>query len=205
MNANNILLSEYLKPLKTFDEVFVLLYLSLEMKCEFEMNNIAKIFNYVFESNTDVNVLRLTCLKFNSMTQIIKKVNDIKSMLSSFNKIVPLPVTNCLVCQTKLNISIGNCIITYCYDGCNRKEFLEGQCKFCNINYETDCYTIKSKKYLYKDVNCQYVRTSSQTSFEVKLLKWFDINIVRNQTTFSGFADAYNRFHATKYVNFNCK
>ncbi len=37
--------------------------------------------------------------------------------------------------------------------------------------------------------------TSNQTAFEIKLLEWLDINIVRNTMTFSGFSDSYNDFH----------
>jgi hypothetical protein len=51
------------------------------------------------------------------------------------------------------------------------------------------------KKYLYKNLDSKYITTSSQTSFEINLLSWFDINIVCNQISFSGFSEAYNIFH----------
>ena len=49
-------------------------------------------------------------------------------------------------------------------------------------------------KYLYNNES-YYVITSNQTAFEVKLLNWLDINIVRNNISFTGFAETYNSFH----------
>ena len=49
--------AEFLKPLQTLDEVYILLYLNVEMNAQFEMENIAKIFNDIFQSNKNISIL----------------------------------------------------------------------------------------------------------------------------------------------------
>ena len=68
-------------------------------------------------------------------------------------------------------------------------------CLLCSIDYFTDFYLIKNNKYFYSfDIKneLQYLLSRKETSFEIKLLKWYDINLVRNTISFSGFSDAYN-------------
>jgi hypothetical protein len=52
---------------------------------------------------------------------------------------------------------------------------------------------------LYKnDIEIKFLITSTKTAFEISFLEWFDINLVRNITSFSGFAEAYNEFYFSK-------
>ena len=136
--------AEFLKPLQTLDEVYILLYLNVEMNAQFEMENIAKIFNDIFQSNINISILKLACSKFNSLIQIKEKAMKIKEILKNRNELVTIPINKCVVCNKEIIISIGSCSITYCFDGCNRKEFLEGLCKHCSIKYETDFFTYKN-------------------------------------------------------------
>ena len=57
MNRETLNPAEFLKLLQTLDEVYILLYLNVEMNAQFEMENIAKIFNDIFQSNKNISIL----------------------------------------------------------------------------------------------------------------------------------------------------
>ena len=175
----------------------------MEMNSDFEMDNITKTFNDTFQQNVENSILKVAISKFKKISNIFEKVKRIKENMKTHNELVSVPVKKCITCNLELINFESNKTLTYCYDGCHQKEFLVAKCTVCKINYKTDCYeTMDKKKYLYNDKIVKYVLTSSQTAFEITLLNWLDINIVRNQISFSGFSDAYNRFFIQKDVRY---
>jgi hypothetical protein len=81
---------------------------------------------------------------------------------------------------------------------------LSGRCNQCDIIYKLDYYIKSEEKYLYQvDVCNSFICTSYQTVFEIKLLQWFHINLVRNTTSFFGFSDAFNEYHNNNNIVIN--
>jgi hypothetical protein len=60
-------------------------------------------------------------------------------------------------------------------------------CKLCGITYTCDSYYQNNISYSYDVEMISLVVTSSQSVFEVQLLKDFDKHLVRNAITFSGW------------------
>ena len=60
------------------------------------------------------------------------------------------------------------------------------------MKYHIDFFEKDGKSFLYQNVNSSYVCTSSHTAFKVKFLLWFDVNMIRNTMSFSGFCEEFN-------------
>ena len=72
------------------------------------------------------------------------------------------------------------------------------RCHRCSIEYSFRNYTKcnSSFEYLYSSkITSDYLATSRETCFEIKLLKYFDEQIIRNGVTFEGFSDSYNSLY----------
>ena len=77
--------------------------------------------------------------------------------------------------------------------------FKEKRCDLCDINYSFRNYTkCKSgESFLYPpNIKLSFLATSNETCFELKLLRYFDEQIIRNGVSFEGFCDSYNLLYA---------
>lgn len=72
------------------------------------------------------------------------------------------------------------------------------KCVQCNIDYSFRNYTrcSTSQSFLYPaSIKLTFLATSLETCFEIKLLKYFNEQIIRNGVTFDGFSDSYNNLY----------
>ena len=105
-------------------------------------------------------------------------------------------------CDGKVSAKSQKSVVTYSYNLLSSISYAFGFCNSCSIEYFPDFYSYKNESYFYCykiNTKLDYFFTSNDTAFEVKLLKWFDINLVRNVTSLSGFSDAYNYFMHDEY------
>lgn len=103
--------------------------------------------------------------------------------------------TNCFLCKSELlyNSNIAtNCVI-FTLNGPKSGIIRSKTCNYCKITYNTDHYVKNNKHFSYEYSDLSLIVTSSQSGFEVSLLKDFDKHLVRNAVTFSGYCDAYNK------------
>jgi hypothetical protein len=84
-------------------------------------------------------------------------------------------------------------ITCYSFEGPENREYSSKKCKYCPNIYFFSNYTQNNDYYLYDpSVETKYIRTSLRTCFDLKLVKYFDEQIVRSGVTFEGFADSFN-------------
>ena len=114
------------------------------------------------------------------------------------HKVIPIPIDNCLICKSRLvEKAEENSILTFCIDGYFYRKFITARCCQYDVIYHHDYFQKNNAKYLY-DHQTNFIVVSNQTAFELKLLEWVDLNIYRNNISFSGFAEAYSDFHRSK-------
>ena len=193
----NETISSFIKPLKSMDEVLMLIYLNNETNCLFQIEFITETFNSIFSTSYDEQILKVAISKFSRLLKISDRLLILKKKLKTQHVIIPISIENCLNCRRKISVQTEqNSTVSFSVKGCFYKKFLTGRCSECNMNYHVDYFDKDGKSYLYNDVEkVKYIITSNQTAFEIKLLEWLDINIVRNTMSFSGFSDSYNDFH----------
>jgi hypothetical protein len=203
MNQDSIL-NQFLKPLKTFEEVFILLYLNSAINFNLEIDFACETFNSIFQTEYDIQTIKLAVSKFSFLIKISQTLKLLKEKLEAHSEIIPIQYENCMKCSKKLFPLAENPSVTYCFNGCFRKRFSSAECNTCKIKYTADYYEHNGLKFLYKEnSDLKYLITSNQTAFEVRLLQWLDANIVRNTTSFAGFSDAFNEVFAKKDVRLN--
>jgi hypothetical protein len=187
------------------DEVFMLLYLNSKCNLNFEIQFITDTFNTLFLTRFDCTTIKLAILKFTRLIKIKDKILIAKEKLKTHSEIIPIPVSNCIHCNKLLIQNIENTsTLVIGIKGCAFKKLLSGRCNQCDIIYKLDYYIKSEEKYLYQvDVCNSFICTSNQTVFEIKLLQWFHINLVRNTTSFSGFSDAFNEYHNNNNIVIN--
>ncbi|RNA01588.1 hypothetical protein BpHYR1_028691 [Brachionus plicatilis] len=109
------------------------------------------------------------------------------------------PVDSCINCKSVLDVNkTSNKIVSFCFD-CPKIMYAKfGKCEKCDIEYSFRNYKLCSKNetFLYPaHIPLIFLATSQETCFEIKLLRFFDEQILRNGVTFEGFCDSYNNFY----------
>ena len=129
--------------------------------------------------------------------KLFDKMKLVNEMINNREKVITLTMQNCIYCLNHMQLKIKNRIFTYNFNGSSFIYYSTAFCHRCRTDYMPDYYERDNKKFFYSHETNKilpYILTSTQTSFDVKLLKWYDINLVRNITSFSGFVNAYSEF-----------
>jgi hypothetical protein len=96
----------------------------------------------------------------------------------------------------------------YSFDGPENRDYSSKKCKYCPNIYFFSNYTQNNDYFLYDpSVDNNFIRTSIRTCFDLKLVKYFDEQIVRSGVTFEGFADTFNSLfkdHLKETENTRC-
>ena len=192
---NEETINSFIKPLRSMEEVFGLIYLTTETNSVYQIEFITETFNLTFSANYTSQIIKMAISKFARLVKISDKVLDIKEKLKTQYEIISLTNDDCFKCKSKFALKVGDSnLLVFCLDGCSNKKFMTGRCSVCNISYHLDCFEMNGETFLYNN-EVKYITTSSQTAFEVMLLEWLDMNIVRNTISFSGFSETYNDLH----------
>jgi hypothetical protein len=207
MSNAEILLADYIKPLNSMEEVFLLVNLSTKCNSAFEIEFITETFNSLFTCSYDSYTLKIAIGKFSRLLKIQEKLLLLDVKLQIHHEVVSIPVVKCIVCNDTIKLKTEKSSkLTIGMKGFEYKKFLSGFCEKCKTSYYLDCFEKDEKKFWYNNIsNLNYISTSSQKAFEVRFLEWFHINMVRNTASFSGFSEAFNEFYfheSTDFVSF---
>jgi hypothetical protein len=193
MGNINLMMKEYISPINTIQEAIFIICLKLCF--DQEISIIKNFTNLTFGSVYNDEMIKCALSKYLFlMNDFAAKIEKAKLFVKSLVKNVDT-VSHCIRCSNVVSFKDKKTIPTYSYDGVTSINYAIRSCLPCSIDYFTDYYLIKNNKYFYCykiNNDLQYLLTSKETSFEIKLLKWYDINLVRNSLSLSGFSDAYN-------------
>ena len=158
-------------------------------------------FNEIFKTNFTSLSIGVILAKFSQFFEM--ETDCLPSLFRSLNqlahskkKYIMPPVSCCIFCSFILvPTNSPHKITSYCFDSLKLMWYQETWCKHCNINFSFRNYTYlkTNDSFLYPPgVKMSYLATSSETCFELKLLRYFDAQIIRNGVTFEGFSESYN-------------
>ena len=125
--------------------------------------------------STDVN----SFLKFTKNLEQLVEKNKVFICEASF--------FNCKFCHNKLIYTTSSNCVVFTLNAPKKGLLRSKMCKLCGITYTCDSYYQNNISYSYDVEMISLVVTSSQSVFEVQLLKDFDKHLVRNAITFSGW------------------
>ena len=181
-------------PLSSLQEVYTLLYLSGNFDIELEIATLIRIFNAILNTNYDKSTLMLAIKKFYSLMDANEKSFSIFSKklaeTTAENKLIYCEAlfSNCKFCKNKLIYTTKSSCVVFTLCGPKLGLLRAKYCSLCEITYNANNYHRKNKYYSYKLDECNdFVVTSSESVFEISLLKDFDNHLVRNAISFSGF------------------
>jgi hypothetical protein len=130
-----------------------------------------------------------------------EKLNNI---LSTTKKIIKVPINECLKCRTIL-INFKQKEINVYFQSSSEKCLIQTKiCKICNIQYNLNTYKflINNEAFYYpKLIDMKFIQTSTQIVFEKNLIEIFDQFMSRNQVTFEGFTETYNKLYINNKLN----
>ena len=186
-------IKDFCHPLESIDQVFILVYLNNECNWSYESEFITETFNSIFSTKYELRLLKVAFAKFSRFVNLKDKFSMLKEKLKFQLEIIPIPLKNCIYCNEKLNCQVEeNIILVFTVYGSFNKKFEKGVCVCCKINYHCDYFEKDGTRFLYNnEIETKFLVTSTKTAFEVNFLEWFDINLVRNITSFSGYDDFY--------------
>ena len=167
----------FIYPLKSMEEVFILVYLTTETQWLHELEFITETFNSIFLTTYDSQTLKVAKSKFFRLIKIIDRLIILRNKLKDQHKVIPIPIDNCLICKSRLvEKAEENSILTFCIDGYFYKKFIITRCCQCDVIYHHDYFQKNNVKYLY-DHQTNFIVVRNQTAFELKLLEWVDLEI----------------------------
>jgi hypothetical protein len=193
-------IKDFCYPLESIDQVFILVYLNSESNWSYQSEFITETFNSIFSTKYELRLLKVAIAKFSRFVNVKEKLSILKKRLQFQHEIIPIPLENCIYCHERLVCEIeANTVLVFSVHGSFNKKLEKGVCVSCKTKYHCDFFEIDGTRFLYKnDIEIKFLITSTKTAFEISFLEWFDINLVRNITSFSGFAEAYNEFYFSK-------
>jgi hypothetical protein len=186
---------KYVSPINSIEEAIFILSLKLCFSTDTE---IIKDLNFsAFGILYNCETINGAISKYLFFMKDLKlKISTAKQLIENSIKTVK-DISECVRCSKSMEIIDKKSIVTYSYEEVSTKNFVFRECKQCSILYSPDYYKRKNEKLFYShkiNNNLDYFFTSKDTAFAIKLLKWYDFNLVRNCTSLSGFTDAYNCF-----------
>ena len=191
---------KYVSPINSIEEAIFILSLKLCFDTDTEI---------IKNLNFSTFGILYNCETINgAISKYLFFMKDLKSKFSTAKKLIENTIktvndiSECVRCSKSMEIIDKKCIVTYSYEGVSSNNFVFRECKQCSILYSPDFYKRKNEKLFYShkiNNNLDYLFTSKDTVFAIKLLKWYDFNLVRNCTSLSGFTDAYNCFMQNEY------
>ena len=193
-NINNQI-KEFLSPINTIEEATFMLCLKL---C-FNQNHsyVTSLTNTAFGTVYNEETIKCALSKYLFlMNDLATKIETAKESIRNFKTNVE-GVSQCFKCLNSVGVKEKKSILTYSYNGVSLINYDIRSCLICSIEYFPDYYLNKNEKYFYCfniNTDLKYMQTSKETSFHINLLKWYDINLVRNTTSLSGFSEAFNDF-----------
>jgi hypothetical protein len=196
-----MLLKDALYPLQNLHQFYSFIFLI--QNSDEDLNYVSESFNSIY--GTQYNVDSISILKSKFLHLFSFDHSDLNALFSNLslkalNKkqyLLP-PISQCISCKFFLEFSSTHKIIAYCFDSPKIMYFQVKRCARCNIDFSFRNYTYcsSSQSYLYpSSIKISHIATSKETCFEIKLLKYFNEQIIRNGVTFEGFTDSYNRLY----------
>ena len=179
------MLHEAIYPLKNLQEFFGLIFLYLES--DDDLKFVSNSFNDCFDTNYNDGDIELLLIKYLRLlklneTGLQEIFNKLKNKVNNKKQLIMPPVNRCLECKLLLSISSEkNEITAYCFDKPKIMLQMNKRCHRCSIEYSFRNYTKfnSSFEYLYSSkISSDFLATSRETCFEIKLLKYFDEQII---------------------------
>ena len=191
-----------LYPLVSLKQLYCLMFLVQESDGDHRF--VSSNFNDLFGTNYDVDSIKVLLAKFTTLFGTDDAgLSDLFSTLKLKAKLkrqfIVAPVSRCLKCNFILETSRhSHKLIAYNFDSPKEMWYQVKQCMHCEISYSFRNYTHNKsdQSFLYPlNLALTHLATSSETCFEIKLLRYFHEQIVRNGVTFEGFCDSYNQLY----------
>ncbi len=196
-------LNQNIYPLDNLQQFFSLFYLIQEAEGDFSF--VSQCFNEMYDTSYDAVAINLLISKFLHLFRLEKTGLDdlfgkLKLMVTKKKQYLKAPIDKCIFCHLIL-ISKPSLhkITAYCFDMPKEMFYKDQWCQRCDINFNFRNYTKcnSGESFLYpSDFGLSFLATSRETCFELKLLRYFDEQIIRNGVTFEGFCDSYNLLYA---------
>jgi hypothetical protein len=156
-------IGSFIYPLKSMEEVFMLVYLTTETNWFYELEFITETFNSIFSTTYDSPTLKVAISKFCRLVKISDRLKILQNKLKTQHKVIEVPIENCLSCKSRLAVKTEeNSILTFCMNGCCYKKFMTAGCSQCDIIYHHDFFQKNNVKYLYDNQLRYYVTTLLQ-------------------------------------------
>lgn len=165
-----VVFEELILPLKTLEEVFSLLYISVKCNPNLEIAFMATTFNDIYGSSLtqcDIeNCLnKLTCFNYKTFKT---KICSIDEKLKSKPTVCEPPYANCKFCQSGLEVKKQSTSVIFRLNAIQTGLILSKACNNCNITYYIDKFEKDGSFYTYENLN--YISISSETLFEVNII-----------------------------------
>ena len=100
----NETISSFIEPLKSMDEVLMLIYLNSETNCLFQIEFITETFNSIFSTSYDEQIFKVAISKFSRLLKISDRLLILKEKLKTQHEIIPISIENCLTCRRKISV-----------------------------------------------------------------------------------------------------
>lgn len=184
-------LNDTIYPLSNFVEVYTLLYLLNETDIVDDWNILTDIFNKINTTKYDKSTLEAAVSKFDFLkivdSKLLKKKHDlIKDELSKFPERVKCPVQSCHECSSILETTETKSINTFNLECANHKLYEFKKCNNCTRKFDIEKWSLNSNVNYYKNFQFSYCFLSTETAFDLKLIKDFDIHLLVNGISFKG-------------------
>ena len=92
MFNNQDKIADFIKPLNSIEEVFMLLHIYSKTDCQFEIEFITETFNSIFSSKYETSIIKLAIGKFTRLLKLKDEIIILKEKLKNHHAVVPLPV-----------------------------------------------------------------------------------------------------------------
>ncbi len=200
---HNMSLKDVLLPLENLQQFYSLYY--LVQVADGEHSFISDGLNEIFKTEYTATSIRVLLAKFSNLfgmetVSLNSLFTSLKQIASKKKQYILPPITCCLFCSFILVPHNSTQKITsYCFDSPKLLWYQDKWCKHCDINFSFRNYSnLKTNEtFLYPpDIKLSFFASSSETCFDLKLLHYFDEQIIRNGVTFEGFSDSYNSLYA---------